>query len=447
VNCGATGPAHTLTISNLGNAAFHVTALGLGLGASSPFQLSGSAAALPATVPIGASLTLTITPTAIPATVADPNDASPFTDTLTVTTDAALDTPHAVSLVMQARGAVIASTPLSSSWSFGTIGLGSIGTITSTIRNTGNAAASVALRGLAQPSIFGIQNDPTTAAPNAVSAIVGQFVPPSANGAWTDQGTLVVTADAMCGALPSQWSSPTIALSGASSGGAGGIAVSGRLQFPTTSCGSPAPSGRAVTVTNGTNVGYSYTAHFNSGAFYALTDSGAGKLAAGGAASLVVTPRTVTPGAGVQPGSAPYADELVVDVATSPPTSFVVPISWALSGAVLSLPEGAGTTSDGAGGFFYAVGSAGTTLPMQNSGTAPATVDFAVQPAGLVTFSPAAPFQVLPGIRAMPSLGAAASAPACPSTANGTLTFVYSGPVCQPFPLPSIAVHTCVGTP
>ena len=113
VNCGGAGLPRSLTIANAGNAAFQVTALGLGLGPSSPYHLSGDAAALPATVPIGGSVSLMVTPSAIPAQVTNPDDPNAFADTLTITTSAALDAPHAVALVMQARGAVIASTPLS----------------------------------------------------------------------------------------------------------------------------------------------------------------------------------------------------------------------------------------------------------------------------------------------------------------------------------------------
>jgi hypothetical protein len=446
VNCGATGPASSLTISNVGNADFAVTALTLGLGAASPYQLSGAAASLPADVGIGDSISLTITPKAIPSAVANPNDASPFSDTLTITTNAALDTPHSIALVMQARGAVIANTPLSTTWNFGTIGYGSIGTVTSTIRNAGNAPASLQLSGLAQPSIFGIENNPTTAAPNAVTAIVGQFIPASSNGAWTDQGTLAVTADALCASLPSPWSSPMIALSGASNAGSA-VAVSGSLVFPTTDCGSAAPGAQSITLSNGTNVAYAYTAGFNSGAYYTLSSASPGTIPANGTASVVVAPKTVTPGPGVQPGSAPYADELVVTVATSPPTSFVVPISWALNGAVLSLPQGAGPEADAHGDPFYPADTAsGFAFPMHNTGTATATVDFGVQPLGFVQFSPAAPLQVIPGIPSTPVLSSAATGSSCPATTTGSLTFVYAGPVCQPFPFSSVAVEACVGS-
>jgi hypothetical protein len=219
VNCGATGLAHSFTVSNVGNASFQITGLALGLGASSPYGLSGDASTLPATIPIGGTATITVTPNAIPTAVADPDDASPFTDTLTVTTNAALDSPHVISLVMQARGAVISDTPLTTTWNFATVGAGTIATFTSTITNTGNAAAAVAFNGLKQPTIFGLQNNPTTVVAGGVTSVIGQFIPPSANGQWADQGTLVVTPEQVfCEPLPSSWSSPLISVSGSSNG-------------------------------------------------------------------------------------------------------------------------------------------------------------------------------------------------------------------------------------
>ena len=453
VNCGATGPAQNLTVTNVGNQAFNVTGATLGLGASSPYVVSG--ATLPAAVPIGGSVTLTVTPNAIPQNVANPNDASPFTDTLTVTTSIIGDS-HLVSLVMQARGAVIANTPLTTAWSFGTIVLGSIGTFTSTIQNTGNAPASVALNGLTQPTIFSQQNNPTTVAANGVTSLVGQFVPPMADGSWTDQGTLVVTTgQAFCEPLPTAWASPTINLAGASNGNPP-VVVAGDLSFPTTQCASAAPASRAVTLTNTTNQTYPLALTFNSGKYYSVTSmtdagtaSGSGSwiLPASGTAVVVVTPTTITPGPGVLPGAAPYADDLLIRVGTGPLISFTIPVTWRLDGAVLSLPQGTGPSTDSMGNAFYPADStSGFALPMDNSGTAAATVDFTIQPVGAWTFSPTPPISVLPGIRALPQLNAASSDPACPNATSGQVTFLYSGPVCQPFQVPKVAVHSCSGT-
>ena len=110
VNCGATGPAHTFTVSNAGNQQFNITSAD----ARPRRELRPTPSRGPRSRRPSRSAAAPPSPSrraAIPSAVANPGDASPFTDTLTVTTDAALDTPHRITLVMQARGAVIANTP------------------------------------------------------------------------------------------------------------------------------------------------------------------------------------------------------------------------------------------------------------------------------------------------------------------------------------------------
>ncbi len=482
VACGSTGTTQTLSLSNVGTQALNVETATLGKGASSPFSLSGPGATLPLLIGIGGSSSITITPAAIPQAVADPNDPSAFSDVLTITTDATNDTPHTVTLTMQPYGTVIASTPFHSTWSFGTVGAGSIGTFSNTIQNTGNATASVALKDLTLPQIFGLANNPTAAAANAVTELVGQFTPPSENGTWSDQGELVVSAPAFCEPLPTQWDKPTVNLSGSSTAKPV-VTLTGTLTFPTTNCGSSAPAGQAITLTNQTNQSFAFTARFNSGTFYtaaignvvvgggdaSATDAGgattvadagsfgvtgdggslagSGTILANGVTVIVVTPTTITPGPAVAAGSAPYADDLIISIASTPPASFTIPISWALNGAVLSLPEGLGTNTDSNGALFYPADSqSGFALPMVNTGTGTATVSFGVQPTGAFSFSPSPPITVEPGIRALPVLTSGASDAKCPSLTSGSVTFLYSGPVCQPFPYSQVKIESCVGT-
>jgi len=452
VNCGSTGLAHTFTISNIGNQLFNVTGLSLGLGAMSPYVVSGDAATLPAAAPIGASLTVTVTPKAIPANVTNPNDATPFTDTLTVSTDAALDAPHRVALVMQARGAVITDTPLATTWDFGTLGNGRIGTFSSTVTNTGNADASIAFSGLTNPTIFGLQGSPTTIVANDVTDIMGQFSPPATNQVWTDHGTLVVTpAQVFCEPLPAAWNRPAISLSGSSIGGSLPVTVSGNLAFPTTDCGSAGPAAQSITLTNTTAVPYVYTAALSYGAFYTLQnptqgDAGAGIIVGHGVVVLGVTPVTVAPGPGVVAGSAPYADNLVIAIQSQTPSGVTLPISWTLNGAMLSLPEGMGPNKDSTGNQFYVADSqSGLTLPMDNSGTATASVQFGIQPLGAFTVTPTPPIAIEPNIRALPRLSSASADAACPALTAGSATFLYSGPVCRPFQFPKITIQSCAG--
>jgi hypothetical protein len=452
VNCGATGSARTFTVSNTGNQQFAITGLSLGQGAASPYVLSGDATTLPATIPIGGSTTITVTPKPIPTMVANPNDPSPFTDTLTVTTNAAQDSPHQVALVMQARGAVIADTPLATDWDFGTLGNGLIGTFSTTITNTGNAAASVTFHGLQNPTVFGLQSDPTVVPANGVTDVVGQFSPPQTNQVWTDQGTLVVTtAQAFCEPLPGSWNNPTIHLSGSSIAGSLPVTVSGSLAFPSTDCGGGAPAAQSITLTNTSNIAYVFTAHLASGAFYTLQNPSTGDASAGiipgnGVVVLGVTPQAVTPGPDVVAGAAPYADDLVVQFQSQPPSGVTIPVSWTLNGAMLSLPQGAGPNRDSMGNAFYPADTgSGFELPMDNTGTATASIQFGLQPAGAFSFSPAPPIAVQPGIPALPRLVSAGSDAACPALTSGSATFLYSGPVCRPFPLAQVSIQSCTG--
>jgi hypothetical protein len=452
VNCGATGLPRTLSITNTGNQPFNVTGLSLGLGSSSPYVLSG--VTVPALLPIDGTAFLTVTPSAIPASVADPNDPSPFSDTLTITTDAMFDSPHNVALMMQARGAVIVDRALADFWNFRTINFGSIGTFASSILNVGNAPALVSLQGLSQPTIFGLMNNPTTVTPTGSTAFFGQFTPPAAGQDYSDQGTLVVSArQSFCQPLPADWMNPTITLLGSSNGNAT-ITVSGSLAFPASDCGSAPPGGQSVTISNGTNQQYTYAPSLGAGAFYTISDPGPGIIDPAGSATIVVTPNSIPPGPGVQPGSAPYVDSLVVTTApasgsgsaSSPSSpSFSIPISWTLDGAVLSLPQGAGPETDGGGNRFYPADTAsGYALAIANTGTKQATVSFASSPNDVLK---ALPSQAVPaGGSVEPQLTPTASDPACASTASTTTTFLYSGPICQPLQVPSVTVHACRGT-
>jgi hypothetical protein len=462
VNCGQQGPAHTFTVSNLGNQAFNITGLTLGLGSASPYQISG--ATLPAAVPIGGSVILTVTPNAIPQNVANPSDAAPFTDTLTVTTDATADPPHVVNLVMQAQGAVILSTPITTNWPFGTIYFGQIGTFTNSITNSGNSGVTIGIGGLMHPGIFGLQNSRVKASggnppTGVVTSIVGTFTPPASNGSWTDQGTLVVSADqALCEPLPMQWNNAMITMSGASNSNAA-VTLSGSLVFPTTECGSSAPPAQTVTLTNATNVAYPYTLAFSSGGKYFSTtpapdagtpDGGAGVVPATGSAQILVTPQTVTPGQGVLAGSAPYTDELLINVETNPPTQFTVPIQWALSGAVLSLPTGY-TRTDAMGRAYYpADGTGDFTLPILNTGTESVSLTYGIQPTGAFSVSPT-PTPIIPASPSpnptAPVLTAGSGDPSCSALmlTVGSAEFFYDGPVCQPLPQ-SVLVESCSGT-
>jgi hypothetical protein len=482
VNCASTGPVQTFTVSNHGNQAFNLTGLKLGKDPSSPFNPVTASTMMLGIGVNAAPATITVTPRAIPATVADPTDAAKFSDTLTVTTDIQGDSPHVVNLVMQARGTVISNTSIATTWDFGTVSYGSIGTFTSSLQNTGNAPATIALTGLAQPSIFTLLAQPVTAPGNgpggAYTPITGEFIPPSANGSWSDKGALVITApESFCGPPPTgwtvaagtaqpQWVGPSVAVSGLSNSSPP-VTIAGSLAFPATDCGGGATAAQGVTLTNQTNVSYPYSVSFSSGKYYTLSvpadggsvdaGTGHGVLAANGTATVNVQPNTIAPGPGVVPGPAPYGDNLLVTVqnpgGAMPIATFTVPISWALNGAVLSLPTGFTLTDSGGNAYYPADSTGGFTLPVKNSGNETAGVSVDIVPSGSVTLSPTMPIQVNLGASTPIQLTAASSDVACspngtaaPAVTAVTATFLYTGAVCQPLPVSSVTIGACSGT-
>jgi hypothetical protein len=180
--------------------------------------------------------------------------------------------------------------------------------------------------------------------------------------------------------------------------------------------------------------------------FVLETDGGGGIIPAYGAAILQVAPKTVTPGAGVQSGSAAYADDLLISVNSTPGVTFTIPISWSLNGAMFSLPLGPGNRTDSSGNAFYPADTESEfTLPIVNSGTGTASVNFTIAPTGAFSVSPTPPFSVVPGVEAFPILNASTSDAVCPALTPGTATFFYSGPVCQPFPFTQVKIESCVG--
>src|SRR6185312_8871789 len=93
------------------------------------------------------------------------------------------------------------------------------------------------------------------------------------------------------------------------------VTLTGSLAFPTTDCGSAAPAGQSVVLTNNTNVQHTYTVSASPSTFYTVSDPNAGVIAANGTATITVTPITVVPGPTAQAGSGAYAANLTVAIA------------------------------------------------------------------------------------------------------------------------------------
>jgi alpha-tubulin suppressor-like RCC1 family protein len=134
-DCGGRANPLTLTILNDGNASFSFTAA-LGKGAGSAFQLSASAGIVPAK----SLFQLAVNPNAIPPTSAITDNL--YGDILTITTNAANDSPHAVPLIMGAKGAILAFSASPTDYGTRDMFSAALGK-TASIANTGNAPATV----------------------------------------------------------------------------------------------------------------------------------------------------------------------------------------------------------------------------------------------------------------------------------------------------------------
>jgi hypothetical protein len=477
VNCGTAAAPQSFTVTNKGHQAFNIKGLTLGKTTSSPFAVT-----TPPPIPVAAGQTVTITvqPQMIPAQLAHPGDVfdtSLFSDTLTIQTNAY--PPGAgtqIPLSMQAQGAIIVDTTpaLNTTWDFGTVSAGSIGTITKSIQNIGNLPATVSL-GAVSPqvssSVFSLASSPTTAPGTSVpgvavtTPIVGQFTAPAlVAGSWVVDETLSVTG-ALCGLLPSQnplpaqWNNPTIHLSGASTSNPIVTASDSHISFPPTECGSPVPGPQFITLTNLTNQAYPVSATLvGMGSHYSVLITGnATSLPALGTVTIEVAPLPVNPAFRLilATGPAPYADNLLVKIGppASPVETLNFPISWSLNGAVLSLQQSPKQTLGLQGQEFYLADSTSARpLTIVNSGNEAVSVVF--QPSDTT-------FTVSPSPLLVSTLGAQAQlfntslAPPCvppPTGPNTRLSFGYTAcpacptvPVCNPLPA-FVQVLSCTGS-
>ena len=223
VACGHTGPAQTVTLSNLGTQDYSVTSAVL-----SNTSYYADPVMVPATGLVsanGGQLTLTVTPKAVDTTTATVPDTK-YRGTLTIHTNAAFEDPagHPVTLVMGAKGIIIDNNLSTTTWDFGSEVQGGTKLFNVPIRNHGNISASVALTSLTTPSIFGLNSSPTTVvagngSADVVTSIQGVFTPNAPDQVWSDSGVLVISKPAdeeFCQPLPASWVTPTIMLSGSS---------------------------------------------------------------------------------------------------------------------------------------------------------------------------------------------------------------------------------------
>ncbi len=208
VNCGAKGNFQVLTLLNSGTASFTWNTA-LGQGASSYFDISPSSG----TVLAGSQTGIFVTPKDIPATSAVTDNL--YGDVLTITTDAANDTPHAVNLLMGAKGAILDFTTVPVDYGTRTL-FGAATNQNVTVTNSGNAPATVTLNKTTASFSFGTASS-LVSGPGAFTTTVA--FSPASFGDVADTMT-VSTGNVLCAPLPAG-----VALTGKGKGSATSVAI------------------------------------------------------------------------------------------------------------------------------------------------------------------------------------------------------------------------------
>jgi hypothetical protein len=356
-NCGSTAPAQTITLTNSGNAPLSWS-MALGL-TPSPYSVSANPPS--GNLGAGASTTITVIPSAIPATSSTAVNA--FGDTLTVTTDVTNDSPHAISLNQTAQGAILSFQP--TDVNFGSVPVNTTSTGDFSVVNSGNVSAHVTVTSNGTAFTYPNATFPSAVAGGASTSITAQFAPGTNTASQSATGTLSVAAgDVLCGSLPSP-----MTMEG--TGTSGSVAFSpSSLNFGDVNCGTTA-SAQGITFTNAGNQSYTIQGALGSSPSpYTFSISPASGVVAanGGQATITVTPNAI-PSTSAAPGS--YGDVLTVTTSVTGDSPHPIQLSENAYGAILSVSP---TTL----AFPTTEDSQTSTIQMivDNSGNAPATIVF-----------------------------------------------------------------------
>lgn len=207
VNCGATGLQKQIVITNAGSATYQVTAITL----ANATYYAVDFPTLPKSLAPSGSMVVTVTPSAIPATVTAVPDHDRYDGRLTITTDILGDTAHEVALLMGAEGAIITNSPWPTDWTFGTTTSGQSSKLYVAVVNTGNVTVTPKLQDMiaSKTGVFSLATQ--TDLPGGQTAnVVAVFQPADPGTTYTATANLVLTVpegEVFCQALPTGWNS------------------------------------------------------------------------------------------------------------------------------------------------------------------------------------------------------------------------------------------------
>ena len=378
VPCGQTAAPQTFTITNTGTASFTWTAA-LGLGATSPYQLSPASGTLAVGAP---PTTVTVTPNAIPF----PSALTPnlYGDTITITpTGITGGTAQTVTLQEAAKGAVITATP-SPFPAFANQQEGQASApATLTLTNTGTMSATIT------PTITGANASSFSLATPAATVLNlngGNYSPgptfkPTTTGALAAQVNLAVAAtDVLCQPLPA-----AIPLKGNGTNGVLALGA-GSLTIAAQPCGAAAGLTQTLKLTNNGTAPLTWTAAILVANGFSVAPTTGTLAAGGGNTTITVTGPTFATTLG---NVTAVSNTLRITTTAFGDVNHDVPLSSTPSGAILAW--GAGLTGFPFGNVQATPGGTkGKNLPLSvvNNGNASATVSFALAGTTTFTFSP-----------------------------------------------------------
>jgi hypothetical protein len=409
VPCGQTALPATVTIQNIGTALFNWNTTLLH-GSGTFYTVTPASGAVS---PMSSQM-VTITPKGIPATASTIPNA--FGDTLTITTNAAMDVPHPISLNETAQGAIISRS--TNSLGFGNVASGTTSTVSYTFSNTGNVDATLTLTN-GDPAF--VQTSPLTVSASAgIFATESVSFQPTTIQSYSDIGLLALQSPVpLCGAFPGNL---TLSGTGANPSLA---AVPGTLNFGSVPCGSAPMSTQTVNITNnGPATTFTAALLKGAGSYFGVAPM-SGNLGAGAMVPLVVTGSMIP--AIASTSSNAYGDTLQVTTALNNVVD--VNLTMTALGAVL--------------GFSKANVAFATTAP-NTPETSPLTVNNTGNLSTNVTLTTTSVFGVTPtagtvgGGQTLPITASFDPTLATAMSYTGTLSVAVpaSTPLCSPLPTP-----------
>jgi hypothetical protein len=408
VPCGQAALPVTVSIQNIGNASF--TWAGTLLHGNGTFYTLSSTGG-----PVGpmATATVTVTPRVVPATSSTAADA--FADTLTITTNAVMDSPHTVALHETAQGAILSRSL--GSLNFGNIADGVTSTQSYTFSNTGNVDATLTLTN-GNPAF--VQTTPLMVSAGAgVFATESVSFQPTMTQTYSDIALLALeTPVSLCAALPGN-----LTLSGNGTNPSL-TATPGTLNFGSIPCGTAALSTQTVNVTNnGPATTFSASLLKGAGSYFSISPS-SGNMTAGGIVPIVVTGNMIPSTASTSSNA--YGDTLQVTTGTNNVAD--VTLNMTALGAVLAF-------SKASIAFTATPPNTPSTSPftVNNTGNAPATVTLVSSPT-VFTVSPTT--GAVPAGTTLPVTASFDPTSTTPPNYTGTLTVTVppNTYLCSPLP-------------